>query len=76
MEKTTLLAKKAYRFFIFLFLPILGYSQTTVTFSSTTTWACPVGVTQISIEAWGGGGAGGGAQGNPSAGGGGAGELM
>jgi hypothetical protein len=73
MEKTTLLAKKAYQFFIFLFLPVLGYSQTSIPYTSTTTWTCPTGVTQISIEAWGGGGAGGGATGYPSAGGGGAG---
>ncbi|HSN47284.1 MAG TPA: hypothetical protein VLR29_00855, partial [Flavobacterium sp.] len=73
MEKTTLLAKRAYLFFIFLFLPLLGISQTSVTFTTTSIWTCPAGITQITVEAWGGGGAGGGATGNPSAGGGGAG---
>jgi Secretion system C-terminal sorting domain len=33
----------------------------TVNFSSSTTWVCPVGVTSIKVECWGGGGAGGGA---------------
>jgi hypothetical protein len=73
MEKTNLLAKRACLFFVLLFLPILGISQTSVNFTSNSTWICPAGVTQITIEAWGGGGAGGGATGNPSAGGGGAG---
>ncbi len=73
MEKTTLLTKRFYFFLTLLFLPLLGIAQTSVPFSSTTTWVCPAGVTQITIEAWGGGGAGGGATGNPSAGGGGAG---
>ena len=57
MEKTTLLAKRGYLFLALLFLPLLGIAQTTVTFPSTTTWTCPAGVTQITIEAWGGGGA-------------------
>ena len=73
MEKTTLLAKRACLFLVLVFLPFIGSAQTSITFPSTTTWTCPAGVTQISIEAWGGGGAGGGATGNPSAGGGGAG---
>jgi hypothetical protein len=73
MEKTTLLAKKAYFFLVFLILPFFGIAQTIVPFSSNTTWTCPAGVTQITIEAWGGGGAGGPATGNPSAGGGGGG---
>lgn len=73
MKKTTLLLNRLLATLVFLFIPILGISQTTVTFSSTTTWTCPAGVTQITIEAWGGGGAGGGATGSPSAGGGGAG---
>ncbi len=33
-------------------------------FSSTTTWTCPTGVTQITVELWGGGGGGGGAWAN------------
>lgn len=73
MEKTTLLAKGAYRFLALIFLPFFGLAQTSITFPATTTWTCPAGVTQITIEAWGGGGAGGGATGFPSAGGGGAG---
>ncbi len=60
--------------FLFAFLPSSNlFSQTVVTFPSTTTWTCPAGVTSIEVECWGGGGAGGGARGNPSAGGGGAG---
>lgn len=43
------------------------------TYTSSSTWTCPPGVTQITVECWGGGGAGGGATGNPAAGGGGAG---
>ena len=73
MEKTTLLTKRAYLFLALAFLPIFGIAQTSINFPVNTTWICPTGVTQISIEAWGGGGAGGGATGNPSAGGGGAG---
>ena len=73
MEKTTLLAKRAYLFLALALLPLFCIAQTSITFSSTTTWTCPAGITQISIEAWGGGGAGGGATGFPSAGGGGAG---
>jgi hypothetical protein len=73
MEKTTLLAKRAYLFIALLFVPLFSIAQTSITFPTTTTWICPAGVTQITIEAWGGGGAGGGATGFPSAGGGGAG---
>lgn len=73
MEKTTLLAKRAYLFIALLFVPLFSIAQTSITFPTTTTWTCPAGVTQIIIEAWGGGGAGGGATGFPSAGGGGAG---
>jgi hypothetical protein len=73
MEKTTLLAKRAYLFIALLFVPLFSIAQTSITFPTTTTWTCPAGVTQITIEAWGGGGAGGGATGFPSAGGGGAG---
>lgn len=58
---------------VFLLASLFGFSQTTVTFPSTTTWICPAGVNQITIEAWGGGGAGGGATSEQSAGGGGAG---
>lgn len=36
-----------------------GFSQTTVTFTSSTTWTCPAGVTSIQAEAYGAGGGGG-----------------
>lgn len=45
----------------------------TYTTAGTSTWQAPVGVTSVTVEAWGGGGAGGGATGNPAKGGGGAG---
>ena len=43
------------------------------TFSSSTTWNAPTGVTSVTVECWGGGGGGGRATGNPATGGGGAG---
>lgn len=65
---------------ILLFLPALlystlGNSQTVelYTVPGTHTFTVPSGVSEITIEAWGGGGAGGQATGNKSAGGGGAG---
>jgi len=49
-------------------------AQTTVPFTSSTTWLCPAGVTSIQVEAWGaGGGGGGGGTGNKDGGGGGGG---
>ena len=45
----------------------------TQTFSSTSTWTCPVGVNGVLVQCWGGGAAGGGGTGNPSGGGGGSG---
>lgn len=35
-------------------------AQTSQTFTSSGSWTCPVGVTSVFIETWGGGGAGGG----------------
>lgn len=48
-----------------------GGGQIVQTFSSTTTWTCPTGVTSVKAECWGGGGTG--AAGNNSVGGGGGG---
>ena len=49
-------------------------AQTTVPFTSSTTWLCPAGVTSIQVEAWGaGGGGGGGGTVNKDGGGGGGG---
>lgn len=47
--------------------------MTVETFTSSTTWTAPAGVTTVTVECWGGGGGGGDAEGNPAAGGGGAG---
>lgn len=52
---------------------LLGFSnvtaQTVVNFntSGSQQWLCPIGVTSITVECWGGGGAGGGATGNSNA---------
>jgi len=56
-------------------------AQIVETFTSSTTWTCPVGVTSIQVECWGAGGAGGSAStatssGNRSGGGGGAGSYV
>jgi hypothetical protein len=76
MEKTTLLAKRAYLFFVYLFFPLLGIAQTTVTLSTgTTSWTVPAGVTTITVEAWGGGGKGGARTTNGNSGGGGGGAY-
>ena len=45
----------------------------TDTYTASGTWTAPVGVTSVTVEAWGGGGAGGGPTGRNSGGGGGAG---
>ena len=50
-----------------------AWGQTTETFNSNGTFTVPLGVTEITVEAWGAGGGGGKATGNPAAGGGGAG---
>ncbi len=45
-----------------VFLASFGWGQTTDSYTTagTFTWVCPVGVTSVDVEAWGGGGAGGG----------------
>ena len=67
ISKTTPMKKSLLQssFFCFLYviltaLAINTTAQTVVTFPSTTTWTCPVGVTSIKVECWGAGGAGGG----------------
>jgi hypothetical protein len=57
----------------FLFIILFGlatansYGQTTNTYTGSTTWTCPAGVTSITVQCWGGGGAGGSARANNSA---------
>lgn len=48
--------------FVLIFLNFHSncYGQTTVTYTSSTTWTAPAGVTSVTVECWGGGGAGGG----------------
>jgi hypothetical protein len=61
---------------LILFTATIGYGQNrTQTFTSTSTFTVPVGVTQLTIEAWGGGGKGGTRTNNNSAGGGGGGAY-
>ena len=42
-----------------LFISILGFSQSTTTFTTSGNWVCPQGVTSITVEAYGPGGGGG-----------------
>jgi hypothetical protein len=49
------------------------FGQNTQVFTTSGSFTVPAGITNITVECWGGGGAGGGATGNPAAGGGGAG---
>jgi hypothetical protein len=44
----------------FIFLTVYAVSQTTLTYTTPGTyqWVCPVGVTSVSLQMWGGGGAG------------------
>ncbi|MBX9806497.1 MAG: choice-of-anchor D domain-containing protein, partial [Flavobacteriaceae bacterium] len=72
MKTTTNIGIKKYLIYGCLFIAFLGFSQTQ-TFTTSGTFTVPAGVTNVTVEAWGGGGAGGAALGNPSAGGGGAG---
>lgn len=55
------------------FLPLIF--GTTETFTSSTTWTCPSGVTSVDAECWGGGGDGGGYSGTYGGGGGGGGAY-
>ncbi len=43
-----------------------GWGQTTVPFTTSSSWTCPAGVTSVAVECWGGGGAGGSATGSTS----------
>ena len=51
----------------------LPSNPTTVVYTASSTFTVPVGVTSVTVEAWGGGGGGGRARGSPATGGGGAG---
>ncbi len=56
-----------------LFTSRYANGQVTGTFTSSTTWTCPAGVTSVTVECWGGGGGGGYARTNNGAAGGGGG---
>jgi hypothetical protein len=78
--KSIFFTKVSFFTLAFLFLSLVGFSQSSQTFNNpannglaANTFTVPTGVTSIDIEAWGGGGAGGGATGQNSSGGGGAG---
>lgn len=47
-------------FFLAIFIFPEGAQATTETFTSSTTWVAPAGVTSVTAEVWGGGGGGGG----------------
>jgi len=50
-----------------LLLSLISFGQTsTQTFTVSSTWTCPSGVTSVQVECWGGGGAGGSAMGTTS----------
>lgn len=68
----TLLKVVAFMLFGVLLSPLSGFSQQQI-FTSSGTFTVPAGVTEITVECWGGGGAGGGANKNKAVGGGGAG---
>jgi len=59
MKTNTQTNKKAALLIGFLFMTILGYTQTTQSFSTSSTFKVPAGVTTVQVEAWGGGGRGG-----------------
>jgi PQQ-dependent dehydrogenase (s-GDH family) len=73
MKKITLFLNKTTFSVLLSLIGVLCYSQTTYTFTTTSTFIPPAGVTSVTAEAWGGGGAGGGVTGNNLAGGGGTG---
>jgi hypothetical protein len=58
MKLNTLL-NKAYFTLFFIFISLLGEAQSPQTFTSSSTFTVPAGVTSVTVEAWGGGGAGG-----------------
>lgn len=74
-ERAAFAAHSVRAIIIFITLQLSAFSVHAVTdsYSLSGTWIAPVGVTSVTVEAWGGGGAGGGASSNPSKGGGGAG---
>jgi hypothetical protein len=60
-------------FFLFFIFTTTTFAQTTVPFTSSTTWTCPAGVTSIQVKAYGAGGGGGYGGGSNKYGGGGGG---
>jgi hypothetical protein len=72
MEFTKRIMKFLFRTFILLMGFQSGFAQTTQTFTSSGTFTVPAGVTEITVELWGGGGSGGNVQGGSGGGGGGA----
>ena len=58
MKKITLIDKKLAFTISFLFITLLGYSQSPKTYSTPGTFTAPAGVISITVEAWGGGGKG------------------
>ena len=77
MQKTTFsLTRDLLLSLLFLIVPFLGHSQSqTFSTAGTTTWKAPAGVTQVTVEAWGGGGKGGSRTSAGSSGGGGGGAY-
>ncbi len=60
MKTITYTNKKIYALIGILLVTIIGFAQSPQTFTSSSTWTCPAGVTSIQVEAWGAGGSGGG----------------
>jgi len=58
---------------ILMLFTVFSHAQTTVTFTTSTTWTVPYGVASVAVECWGGGGAGAGTGNSAGAGGGGGG---
>jgi trimeric autotransporter adhesin len=73
MEKITLSRKSFLPFLLLLFIPVIGLAQTT--YSADGSYVVPAGVTQITVEAYGGGGKGGSRGTNGVSGGGGGGAY-
>ena len=57
MKKNTLLTK-AYLTLFFLFVSLMGFAQSSKTYSSSGTFTVPAGVTTLDVQAWGAGGGG------------------